>query len=154
MKPLIVIGLLCTVMNIHTVSCSHFYLKSNRANMVDLTSFDLQEIQMTLYFKKGKTVLIEKSYRDLFKLISQLEKLRNVDVELTGYTDNTGSEKMNLQLSVERAEEVSKIIKENIVNPSLHFIEIGKGHKHAIKSNNTEENRQMNRRVEIVLIQK
>ena len=77
----------------------------------------------------------------------------NIQIEIIGYSDNVGDPKYNLKLSKQRAEAVyneflSIGIEENRMNYS------GKGAENPVADNNTEEGRQKNRRVEIVIIRK
>ncbi|MFY9327676.1 MAG: OmpA family protein [Georgfuchsia sp.] len=74
--------------------------------------------------------------------------LRTVLIE--GYTDSTGSSAHNMELSTRRAEAVSTAL--DSMGISLKRIAThGYGEAYPIAANDTASNRQMNRRVEIVL---
>jgi outer membrane protein OmpA-like peptidoglycan-associated protein len=73
-----------------------------------------------------------------------------LDVKISGYTDNTGNEFRNSKLSLARASAVADyLIKNNIAEQRISFE--GLGSSKPIASNQTEEGRRKNRRVEIVL---
>ena len=63
------------------------------------------------------------------------------------------SAKYNLELSLKRAEAIKNILVQNGV-PSSRITASGKGFEEPIMSNDTEEGRTANRRIEAVLIKK
>ena len=68
-------------------------------------------------------------------------------VEISGHTDNLGTATYNLQLSLKRAQSVaSYLIAHGIASGRL--VQKGYGADKPIKPNDTEENRQVNRRIE------
>lgn len=75
-------------------------------------------------------------------------------VLINGHTDNTGDESYNLDLSEKRADSVYKYISANDDLANLKIKTQGYGQKEPIASNDTEEGRQQNRRVEFVIRQK
>ena len=82
------------------------------------------------------------------ELAKYLKSNPKFKIEIAGYTDNIGSEQSNLSLSYERAKAVADfLIKEKIPKNSIKFK--GLGSKNPIKPNDTEDNRLINRRVEI-----
>jgi OOP family OmpA-OmpF porin len=68
-----------------------------------------------------------------------------------GYTDNTGSDSLNLTLSQERAESVTQFLSTRGISSS-RMIATGYGKAYPQTSNDTPEGRQQNRRVEIVIL--
>ena len=67
-------------------------------------------------------------------------------IEIIGHTDNCGSEEYNMNLSKMRAMTVGNRLRENGIT---NITESGKGENEPIATNNTEEGRKKNRRVEI-----
>lgn len=103
-------------------------------------------------FVRSKAVLLPGSFAELNKLIETLEQDESLNIELSGYTDNTGSASLNVQLSSERVETVkkylvSKGIKKNRISGK------GYGGANPIADNSKESTRRLNRRVEFKLIQ-
>ncbi len=72
-------------------------------------------------------------------------------VEVSGYTDNTGSSAYNNTLSLQRATAVSNFLRLSGVSANRLLVN-GFGSKNPIASNATASGRAENRRVEIVLI--
>ena len=77
-----------------------------------------------------------------------LKKFNKTVVDVTGHTDNTGSDAHNQDLSQRRAVAVATILANQGVDQRRFYIE-GKGESSPIASNATEQGRAQNRRVEI-----
>ena len=77
-----------------------------------------------------------------------LKKFNKTIVDVTGHTDNTGSNAHNQDLSQKRAVSVATILANQGVDQRRFYIE-GKGEDDPIASNATESGRSQNRRVEI-----
>jgi len=70
---------------------------------------------------------------------------------IIGHTDSTGSAEYNLGLSMRRAQAVSDYLANTGV-PADILREVGRGEEDPIASNDTEEGRAQNRRVEVIAI--
>lgn len=86
----------------------------------------------------------------LDEAVQELNDAPNVSVRVEGHTDSIGSEAYNLELSQRRAEAVvdylvARGIEAGRIEP------IGMGESHPIESNDTEEGRYHNRRVDFVV---
>jgi len=80
-------------------------------------------------------------------------KHTNIEIEITGHTDNTGDVDYNLALSKNRAEAVARyLINKNIQSQRIKTM--GYGITKPITENNSPEGKAKNRRVEILLIKK
>src|SRR5690554_4148682 len=90
---------------------------------------------------KGSEYIIDKLARVLRKYDGTL-------VEVSGHTDNTGSEEYNENLSKRRAASVARYSVKQGINPTRFRVQ-GHGEILPIASNTTEEGRSLNRRVEI-----
>jgi outer membrane protein OmpA-like peptidoglycan-associated protein len=74
----------------------------------------------------------------------------NINVEVTGHTDNTGQERHNVSLSTRRAQ----VVMEYLVDHGAVFERItfeGFGSSRPVADNKTAQGRQRNRRVEVRL---
>jgi len=71
-------------------------------------------------------------------------------VVVQGFTDDTGSEQHNLELSQRRAEAVKSEMVDRGVDPG-RMTAIGYGEDHPVASNDTPEGRRQNRRVTLLL---
>jgi outer membrane protein OmpA-like peptidoglycan-associated protein len=72
---------------------------------------------------------------------------------IQGHTDNVGSNESNLKLSQERAESVRSYLLSKKL-PANRVTSIGFGETRPIASNDTEEGKSQNRRVEFVIVKK
>ena len=102
----------------------------------------------TIYFTTNGQDIDAPSYKRLDQTIKIYKKSPDAQVEVRGYTDSTGSERGNLNLSQQRAEKVAQALQERGI-PASHLSVAGYGHAKPLASNLTPEGRQKNRRVEI-----
>lgn len=84
-------------------------------------------------------------------LASSLNQYPGTDIKIIGHTDSRGSEEYNMGLSERRAAAVKAYAVAQGV-PSSRLITIGRGYSEPIATNDTEEGRATNRRVEIVIV--
>ncbi|MDD5569603.1 MAG: OmpA family protein [Bacteroidales bacterium] len=106
-----------------------------------------------IFFETDKSVLLKESYKELNELLKIMNQNPKMKIEISGHTDNTGSETHNKELSEARAKAVydfliSKGIKEERITYK------GYGYSKPIAKNSTDEGRQKNRRVEFKIIEK
>lgn len=87
----------------------------------------------------------------LIRAAEALKGQEGLNVEVAGHTDASGSDSYNLRLSQARAESVRNYLIENGVNPG-RLTAVGYGETQPIQSNETEEGRERNRRVEFNII--
>lgn len=103
-----------------------------------------------LLFDFGKSSLKESNKRNLQKFAETLNEYADTELLIVGHTDNVGSETFNQTLSTERAAAVSNYLE--AVGVSSNRIKIqGEGELEPYTSNDTEEGRMQNRRVEIAI---
>ena len=79
------------------------------------------------------------------------KKLRNFTLELHGYSDSFGNKKDNYRLSKERVEKTKEALVKFGLNPQIIKL-FYYGDKNPIKTNETEQGRLLNRRVEFKII--
>lgn len=105
-----------------------------------------------IYFESGKAVLLPESKEELEKLADLLYDYPEMVIEISGHTDNVGGDADNQALSEARAKAVvDYLIKKNKrYADRLSFK--GYGESSPIDSNDTEEGRARNRRVEFKVI--
>lgn len=80
-----------------------------------------------------------------------LKQFTETNLLITGHTDSTGDEKVNLSLSLSRAETVKDFLIKKDVKGDRLFI-WGLGQRRPIATNTTEIGRMKNRRVEFVVL--
>ena len=104
-----------------------------------------------IFFDYDKTSLRTESYVELGNLIDLLTNNPKLKIEVSGHTDNKGSAVYNKNLSEGRAQAVvSYLISKGIEIDRLRFA--GYGFQYPIATNDTDEGRQLNRRVEFKVL--
>ena len=102
-------------------------------------------------FATGSARLTESSRATLDKVVETLNSEKDIEVEIRGYTDNTGNYDKNVILSARRAEAV----KNYLVGKGIDGRRIqtkGYGPENPIAPNDTPEGRAKNRRIEFYRI--
>jgi outer membrane protein OmpA-like peptidoglycan-associated protein len=102
-------------------------------------------------FAFAKADLSSKADRSVNKLAEFLEKYQNRNVLIEGHTDNVGSDEYNQGLSQRRAQSVKDKLVSDGVDPD-RITTVGYGEKYPAVSNDTEVNRSLNRRVEVIIL--
>ena len=106
-----------------------------------------------IFFDTDKAELLPRSYVELNKLLQLLQKHPTMVIQIGGHTDSRGNANYNLELSKKRAKAVATFLNRNGIAQERTKYE-GYGSKQAIHSNETEEGRQLNRRVEFLILEK
>jgi outer membrane protein OmpA-like peptidoglycan-associated protein len=106
--------------------------------------YTLQDV----YFNTDKATLRESSYDALNDLLSAMQTNKAMRVEIAGHTDDRASAEYNKDLSQRRAESVKAYLVENGIAKDRIRAK-GYGESEPVASNETEEGRQKNRRVEV-----
>lgn len=102
-------------------------------------------------FATGKSTLAPGAYRTIDKLVTFLNANPERKVAVEGHTDSRGSEEYNHYLSLRRANAVvTAIVSRGVAAGRIRAR--GFGESTPITSNETAEGRQLNRRVEIIVL--
>lgn len=98
------------------------------------------------------SAIVQPRFRSVLDSIAEsLRTYPNSLIDVYGYTDSTGSESYNLQLSEQRAQSVADYLISRGVAAS-RIASKGFGETNFIASNDTEEGRAANRRVELKIV--
>ena len=103
-----------------------------------------------LFFATNKTYILPASAQAMEDLAAFLNDNEGVTIRITGHTDNVGTDEFNQKLSEGRANSVKKELIRRGVDPDRIETE-GKGESEPVATNDTEEGRQLNRRVEFTI---
>ena len=104
-----------------------------------------------IQFEPDSDVLMESEKLKLKKIVELLKQYSN-DLLITGHCADRGTASARQKLSEERAEAVASYLIGLGVRDEYHIFTQGKGSKEPVASNNTEEGRAKNRRVEITIM--
>jgi OmpA-OmpF porin, OOP family len=120
-------------------------------------NFTLQPVEVgttvnlkSVLFAQTKTELLQDSYDELDLVASFLKANPHVKIELAGHTDNRGVHEDNVRLSQQRVNTVKAYLVSRGID-SKRITGKGYGGTKPIASNDTEETRKMNRRVEFTI---
>lgn len=103
-----------------------------------------------IYFDSGKSVLKPESQPTLQEISKLLSAEPNLKLYVVGHTDNTGIYDNNMKLSIDRATAVvNSLVSQFSVN-AARLKACGDGPTAPVASNDTEEGKALNRRVELV----
>ena len=105
-------------------------------------------IVKNLFFATNKTRILSRSEEALNDLYMYMARNPQVRIKIVGHTDSVGKDEANQKLSDGRANEVMKDLIERGISADRLQAE-GRGETQPIDTNDTEEGRQNNRRVEI-----
>lgn len=92
---------------------------------------------------------IKKEYTPVLEKLKNYIERKNHKISITGYTDSKGTREYNRELSLRRAESVEEKLIELGLAPDKIMETKGNGDRNPIATNDTEEGRAMNRRIEV-----
>lgn len=108
---------------------------------------DRAEVLNNIFFKTGEYILDEKSKVELDKLADFLSKNKTIKIEISGHTDDVGSDSENMALSQRRAQSVQYYLQQSGIATD-RILAKGYGETKPMAPNDSDENRQKNRRIE------
>jgi outer membrane protein OmpA-like peptidoglycan-associated protein len=102
-------------------------------------------------FESGQTQLLDEAMASLVEVVDLLQSEPDKKIRIEGHTDSTGDAETNLKISERRANSVFEALVSLGVDRS-RFTVVGMGEDFPIASNDTEEGRRQNRRVDVILL--
>jgi outer membrane protein OmpA-like peptidoglycan-associated protein len=135
-------------------------LSKENVDEVIVRNFTLDKVEVgakvvlqNIYFETGKATLKSESFFSLDRVVELLIDNGTLHIEISGHTDNVGSDKANQKLSEERAKSVvNYLIGKGISSDRLTYK--GYGESIPIAPNTTTEGKAQNRRVEFKILSK
>lgn len=147
-----------TQIRIHIEAANHFAVTQPVGDIGGLETYRMEPIVKkraiilhNLFFATNRTTILpesEPAMQDLYDLMNENPEIR---IRITGHTDNVGSDQANQRLSEGRA----KSVREDLIKRGIDAGRIeaeGKGETQPITTNDTEEGRAQNRRVEFMIL--
>jgi outer membrane protein OmpA-like peptidoglycan-associated protein len=104
-----------------------------------------------IFFDFAKADLRPESFPELDRLANCLNENPKMEIEIRGHTDNVGGHDANVKLSNDRATSVRTYLINKGINET-RVRSVGFGETKPLKKNDTETNRQINRRVEFIIL--
>jgi flagellar motor protein MotB len=103
-----------------------------------------------IFFQQSKATILDNSFGELKKLADLLTQNPSIHILIEGHTDNIGKAEDLIQLSLDRADAVKAfLIDQGIEERRIETK--GVGPKSPLNDNSSDELRQLNRRVEILI---
>jgi len=102
-------------------------------------------------FESGQTQLLDEALASLVEVVDLLQSEPDKNIRIEGHTDSTGDAETNLEISALRANSVFEALVSLGVDRD-RFTVAGMGEDFPIASNDTEEGRRQNRRVDVILL--
>lgn len=137
-------------------SLEHLDIKAFEMRDLEM-NFKLQPVELgttvnlkNVLFAQAKTDILPESYGELDLVVTFLRENPKVKIELMGHTDGRGVHADNVRLSQQRVDKVREYLVSKGIEPR-RISGKGFGGSSPIASNDTEESRRMNRRVEFVI---
>ena len=110
------------------------------------------KITIHVNFDTNKSDIKASELADLQKAEAFVRKYSTCKIEIDGYTDSTGNDKINNPLSERRAAAVQKWLLDHGATASDHITTKGNGSSNPVASNKTAKGRAENRRAEILAL--
>lgn len=104
-----------------------------------------------LRFPPGGSELESDNFALLNKITKAINTFPNSTIRVSGHTDSTGSDAVNMKLSEERAQKVARFLTEVGGVAAQRVSVYGYGESRPVASNETPDGRASNRRVEILI---
>lgn len=118
---------------------------------VDLKYQSKYMVLAEVQFKNDDSKLLESSDKELNRLIEMLNLKPGMEIEISGHTDSTGKFDYNMSLSDKRALAVKEYLISKEVKGQRIYTK-GYGPTIPVATNDTEEGRQRNRRIEVKVV--
>ncbi len=133
---------------------------------LDVNTYEMKELEMNfklqpievgttvtlknVLFMQSKPELLPESYPELDLVVQFMKSNPHIEIELAGHTDSRGSFRQLMSLSQQRVNKVKSYLVSKGVAPK-RIVGKGYGGSKPIASNDTEETRMLNRRVEFTI---
>ena len=112
---------------------------------------DLKKVFKDVKFESDKYILTYSSKLVLSEVSNYLDEKEVLNIHITGHTDSQAPDEYNMELSENRVKAVQNYLVSKGISKSRIKID-WKGETEPIATNNTEEGRENNRRVELLIL--
>lgn len=105
-----------------------------------------------IYFNTGSAVIKPESHGIIMEIAGVLKENPGMKINIIGHTDSDGGDASNMKLSKQRADAVSAYLSKSFDIDSKRIKTDGKGASQPVGSNQSQEGKAQNRRVEFISI--
>lgn len=119
--------------------------------VAEQSPYKVEDHNATLYFGKGSSELTKEDFLAIKEISNFLHDQPQSKAYIEGHCDCDGPENLNAQLSEERANAVKQVLLDYHGIAEDRVLIEGYGEKFPVATNDTEEGRQQNRRVRVVV---
>lgn len=131
-------------------------IDDQRVKISQLNGVIKVQMENKILFPSGEAVVSEEGKSVLEKVASSFARIKQKRFRIEGHTDNVPINNYrfpsNWELSATRAANVLHVILKNEGLEGKKFELVGMGEYHPVAANDTDENKALNRRIEILLI--
>ncbi len=142
----------------HLFHSENFNIPAEGHSGIVIKDIQLKKIEVgkkivlnNIFFETGSAELSNESTLELKRILEFMKKESSIKIEISGHTDNVGSEESNQSLSEQRAASVVNYLINNGVDKG-RLVGKGYGESTPIATNDTDEGRQLNRRTEFKVL--
>ena len=154
------------VVNPNSLKYAYYYIDDVKVKKIEpiiavpVEEDDLSRIEIkkgnvvhlkNIFFDTDKAELLPRSFVELKKLLKLMKGNPTMKIEISGHTDSTGDFDYNFSLSHKRAKAVVDYLNDQGIQYS-RTIAKGFGSSRPIATNESDEGRQLNRRVEMLIV--
>jgi outer membrane protein OmpA-like peptidoglycan-associated protein len=120
---------------------------------IEVTPVEKGNVLMTLRinFDFDKAIIRTDEFPTMFRVADILQTYPEAKVQISGHTDNIGTDEYNMKLSEARMNSVMSFLARHGIDESRFFMPVPYGEWRPLTENRTEEQRFRNRRVEFLL---
>lgn len=138
--------------NVYVPNMNEFFELEKDISLEPLKTGSIANLR-NVFFDLDKATLRPESFIELDRFVRFMKEHPDLYFEVAGHTDSIGTNEYNYKLSDSRAHSVAKYLIEKGINKD-RMIPVGYGEDYSVAANKSEEGRQLNRRTEIIIIDK
>lgn len=112
---------------------------------------DKPQLKLNIQFGINKTDVEQKYYPEIEKIATFLKDNPSSSVIIEGHTDDSGAASYNQMISEKRAKAIANVLTQTFDISAARVNSIGYGEERPFVENDSEENRQINRRVVAII---
>ncbi len=127
------------------------YREINKDILLEKLAVGTKIVLNNIFFDFNKSSLREASIAELNRVVKMMNDVPALKIQISGHTDNVGSDAYNQKLSEDRAHSVVNFLIASGIDASRLAYK-GYGESQPVADNSTDEGRQLNRRTEFEVI--